>query len=301
MQRIQLNNTDLTVSRIGMGCANLGTPRMPQGLSEEQIDAFLERGGNLLDTAHVYSDWIPGEKSRSEKTIGRWLTRHPRNSIVLCTKGGHPDLSAPLFSRVMPDDLRRDLTESLEALGTDQVDIYMLHRDNPGLPVDVIMDCLAEFVEDGRVRYLACSNWTAERHAQANAYAASNGLPGFVVNEVMWSMAKPDVSRLPSDYVVMDQTMYEFGRRAGISFFCFSSLAKGYFTRRYQGLPVHDAAVYAGVENDRLAFEMMKLPSAADVTRASLRYFAEQAVTAVPLVSFSNPDQLAECCSAFAD
>ncbi len=301
LKKVRLNGTDLSVSSIGMGCANLGTPKVPEGQAHEQIDMFLELGGNLLDTAHVYSDWIPGEKNRSEHVIGRWLDSHPREKIILCTKGAHPDLEHPSVSRVTPDDIRRDLSESLDCLHTDHVDIYMLHRDNPSMKVGPIMDCLAGFVEDGRVRYLACSNWTAERHAEANAYAAAHDLPRFSVNELMWSMAEINRTALPRDYVAMDTDMMDFGRREGISFFCFSSLAKGYFTRRYLGLPIHDAAVYSGKANDRMSEKLKGLPSAADVTRESLRWFASREVPAIPLVSFSNADQQMECCSAFAE
>ena len=299
MERVKLAGTNLTVSRIGMGSTNFGAPMLPQAQVEEHIDAFLALGGNLIDTAHVYSNWIPGETSRSERTIGRWIARHKREDIVLCTKGGHFDLARPSVSRVTPDDLRQDLRESLDCLQTDHVDIYMLHRDNPALGVDVIMDCLAEFVADGRVKYLACSNWTAARHKAANAYAAAHDMPGFVVNELMWSMAKPNAAALPPDYVLMDDEMMAFGKETGVSFFCFSSLAKGYLTKRYLGQTPRDEAVYASAENEALMAEMKKLPTAADVTRASLRYFAGQPVTAIPLVSFSSMAQLKECCGAF--
>ena len=299
MEQVRLINTDLTVSRIGMGSTNFGAPVLPQSQVEDHIDAFLDLGGNLIDTAHVYSDWIPGETSRSEKAIGRWIARHKRSSVVLCTKGGHSDLADWSVSRVTPDALRTDLRESLDYLQTDYVDIYMLHRDNPALCVDVIMDCLAGFVAEGRVKYLACSNWTVERHRQANEYAAAHGMPGFVVNELMWSMAKPNAAALPSDYVLMDEDMLEFGKNEKISFFCFSSLAKGYFTHRYQGLAVHDENVYTNAENEALMADLGKLPSAAAVTQACLRFFVRPDVTAVPLVSFSNMNQLMECCGAF--
>ena len=299
MEKVKLSGTDLTVSRIGMGGTNLGAP-LTQAQVDDHIDAFLNLGGNLIDTAHVYSNWIPGETSRSEKAVGRWIARHRRDDIVLCTKGGHFDLNHRDVSRVTPEALRQDLSESLDYLQTDHVDIYMLHRDNLSLGVDVIMDCLAEFVADGRVKYLACSNWTAARHRQANEYAAAHGLPAFVVNELMWSMAKPNAGQLPPDYVLMDDDMMAFGKEAGISFFCFSSLAKGYLTKRYLGQTPHDEKVYSNDENEALVEKMRELPSAADVTRASLRYFARQDVTAIPLVSFSNMAQLEECCGAFA-
>ena len=165
MEKRMLNGTDLSVSKLCMGTVNFGTT-LTQEQSHAHLDRFMEHGGNFLDTAHVYSNWIPGETSRSEKIIGSWLKRQNRRDVILCTKGGHHHHANPGISRVTPEQLRIDLAESLDYLKTDYIDLYMLHRDNPALPVSEIMDCLSEFVADGRVRYLACSNWTAARTAE---------------------------------------------------------------------------------------------------------------------------------------
>lgn len=300
MKTIHLKGTDLTVSRLCMGANNFGSK-----LSQEQVNAHLDRfvelGGNFVDTAHVYSDWIPGEKSRSEKAIGRWFKARRREDIILCTKGGHFSFDARDISRVTPEELTVDLNESLEYLQTDYIDLYMLHRDNTALPVSVIMDCLDEFVRSGKVRYIACSNWTASRTAEANAYAAAHGKAPFVVNELMWSMASINREALPPSYVVMDDEMMQLGKDSGLNFMCFSSLAKGYLTRRYAGIPVSDELhrTYDNEANERLLKELSSLGSAEAVTHASLQYFERQPVTAIPLVSFSNMDQLMECARAF--
>ncbi|MGN0746718.1 MAG: aldo/keto reductase [Aristaeellaceae bacterium] len=300
MDTIRLTGTDLTVSRLCLGTGNFGAPLQPRQAST-LLDDFVAHGGNFIDTAHVYCNWIPGEASRSEKMIGQWLKQRRREDVVLCTKGGHYDLDAPSVSRVTPEALRRDLEESLTFLQTDVIDLYMLHRDNTALPVEVIMDCLAAFVAEGKVRYLACSNWTAARMAQANAYAAACGQPGFVVNELMWSMARINRETLPADYVVMDDEMLALGRETGLSFMAFSSQAKGYFTRRWRGeaLPESLRRTYGNAENDQLFRQLEPLGSAAEVTRASLKYFARQSVPAIPIVSCSSAAHLEECMSAF--
>ena len=300
MKTIRLQGTGLTVSRLCMGTVNFGAALNQQQVSAH-LDAFTAHGGNLIDTAHVYSNWLPGESSRSEKAIGRWLKEHRREDVILCTKGGHFDLQTPEISRVTPENLRQDLEESLRCLQTDCIDIYMLHRDNPALPVEVIMDCLADFVVEGKVRCLACSNWTADRTARANAYAAAHSKPGFVINELMWSMARINRETLPADYVTMDDAMMALGRETGLSFMAFTALAKGYFTRRCRGDPLPEGLrrTYDNPDNDALFRELQSLGSAAEVTRASLRYFARQNVTAIPIVSCSGMAQLEECMSAF--
>lgn len=300
MEKLTLAGSNLTVSPLCMGTANFGSK-----ISEEQsfahMDRYAELGGNFLDTAHVYSDWIPGERSRSERIIGRWLKSRRPEDLVICTKGGHFNLDTPQVSRVTPEDLKRDLEESLECLQTDCIDLYMLHRDHPTLPVDEIMDCLDEFVRSGRVRYLACSNWTVPRIEQANAYARAHGRNPFIVNELMWSMAEVNREGIPDDYVVMDEDALRLGREAEMSFMCYSSLAHGYFTRRYAGLPLSESLrrTYDNPRNDQLFEQLRMLPDRAAVTWESLRYFSRQAVTAVPIVSFSSLEQLEECVSAF--
>ena len=301
MEKRTLYGTEMTVSKLCMGTVNFGTT-LTQDQAHAHLDRFMEHGGNFLDTAHVYNDWISGEKSRSEKIIGRWLKHQNRREVILCTKGGHHDHACPQVSRVTPEQFRIDLAESIEYLQTDYVDLYMLHRDNPGLPVGEIMDCLSEFVQDGRVRYLACSNWTAARTAEANAYAKRTGKPIFAVNELMWSMAAINKDAIPSDYVAVDDDMLRLGRETGLNFMCFTALAKGYFTRRYAGKPLTDGQhrTYDNAINERQFEYLRGLESSEAVTRACLRYFDAQDVTAIPIVSCSSMEQLMECIRAFA-
>lgn len=300
MQTIQFSGTDLIVSRLCMGAVNFGSTLNQQQV-ESHLNRFLELGGNFVDTAHVYNDWIPSEKSRSEKMIGQWLKNHCRKDVVLCTKGGHFDLTAPEISRVTPEQLVIDLNESLECLHTNYIDIYMLHRDNPELPVGEIMDCLDDFVRNGKVRYIACSNWTARRTAEANAYAMSHGKMPFVVNQLMWSMAVHTPGLIPSDCVAMDEEMMALGKETKLNFMAYSALARGYFTRRFLGKTVSDdlRCIYANEENERLFRQLEKLESAEAITHASLRYFVQQPVSVVPIVTFSSIDQLEECARAF--
>lgn len=300
MEKRTLHGTDLTVSKLCMGTANFGTT-LTQDQAHAHLDYFIAHDGNLLDTAHVYSNWIPGETSRSEKIIGRWLKHQNRRDVILCTKGGHFDFAAQEISRVTPDQIRIDLLESLDALQTDYIDLYMLHRDNPALPVSEIMDCLNEFVEGGHVRYLACSNWSSARTAEANDYAKRTGKSIFVVNELMWSMARINKDAIPSDYVVIDDAMMRLGRETGLNFMCFTALAKGYFARRLAGKPLSDELhrTYDNAYNDQLFDLMRSLENSEAVTRRCLRYFDELDVTAIPIVSCSSIDQLAQCIRAF--
>ena len=142
MRYLSLPGTDLEVSQICLGSAEFGL-KTDRAETFRLLDAFVARGGTFVDTAHCYSDWVPGEASRSEKVIGQWLEeRGNRSRIVLATKGGidfhRPGNPISLSEK----DLDDDIGESLENLRTGTIDLYWLHRDEPSRSVDEIVRTL---------------------------------------------------------------------------------------------------------------------------------------------------------------
>lgn len=137
------------------------------------MGTYLEQGGNVSDTAHVYSDWVPGEKAYSERVIGDWLARSSKRcQIVLITKGGHPDMtrSTPDLhkSRMTHKDMKEDLDGSLKQLRADYIDLYFYHRDNGNQSVEEEIEVMEEFVKAGKIRYYGCSNWDADQMKAAD-------------------------------------------------------------------------------------------------------------------------------------
>lgn len=143
MNKLSIPNTDLTPSQLCLGASNFGAT-IPQADAFALMDAFVERGGNFLDMAHVYANWIPSlPRSISEKTIGAWMkARGNRRQMIIGTKGAHPDLATMHISRLAPADIVQDLNESLQHLQTETIDLYWLHRDDPIRPVGEIIDTL---------------------------------------------------------------------------------------------------------------------------------------------------------------
>lgn len=301
MQRVLLNHTDLDVSRLCMGSLNFGIT-----LSQDQVcqhlDIFCEAGGNFIDTAHVYSDWLEGTRSRSEKMLGHWLRSVDRKKIILASKGGHFSFDAPEISRVTPEEIRRDISESLDYLNTDYMDLYFLHRDNEAIPVGELVDCLDEQVRAGHMRYVGCSNWTPGRAAEAIEYAKKNNRSPFVVNQLMWSLAKPNKNAFPSDYIMMDEANMAMHEKYQLSAMCFSSQAKGYFARRRAGEVFGQDMLdmYQNIENDRIYDILVSNEDKGTITQQCLRYFIDQPFPTIPIVSCDIPEQLHECMSAFA-
>ncbi len=130
MNNILIPNTELSVSPFGLGTVDAGL--LWDGADADRVfETYLELGGNLLDSAHVYSDWVPPEIARSERVIGDWLARSgKRDKIVLITKGGHPDMTGENpdthMNRMHREDMVKDLDESLKQLRTDYIDARVI-------------------------------------------------------------------------------------------------------------------------------------------------------------------------------
>lgn len=182
--------TSIQLSKVILGTASFGTS-IPEEQAFAQMDCYYENGGRTLDTAAVYGDWEDQQEPLSERTIAKWLrSRNLEKEITVITKGCHYRLKTPEISRVTPDALRQDVAQSLEALQRDSIDVYLLHRDNPAVPVGEIMDALGEFTAKGILRSIGVSNWTYRRIAEANAYAAAHGLTPLTSSQMQWSLAQ---------------------------------------------------------------------------------------------------------------
>jgi aryl-alcohol dehydrogenase-like predicted oxidoreductase len=225
---------DNPVSRIVFGTDRLRGRRLPwlpdQSLERQAfslLDHSFELGCNAFDTARVYGD--------SERTLGAWVRqRRLRDRVVLISKACHPSrLGHP---RLAPSAVARDLHASLKALGTDFVDLYLLHYDDPAARVEPLMEQLNRHVDEGKIRAIGASNWSHERIAVANAFAARVGAKPFSASSVQFSLA--DWTRSPWPGAV---TLGAAGQRAArewyathaLSVFAYSSLGRGFFSDHY--------------------------------------------------------------------
>jgi aryl-alcohol dehydrogenase-like predicted oxidoreductase len=222
MRYVTIPNTDLVVSVLCLGTGEAGA-NYDRATGFAMLDTFIEQGGNLLDTAHVYSDWIPGERSRSEKLIGAWMHRngrHNRSGVLIATKGAHPDLDSMQVGRLSPAEIQADLEESLRFLQVEAIDLYWLHRDDSTRPVEEIIDTLEAQVQAGKIRYYGCSNWQLARIVAARRYAAQRGVNGFAAVQNLWSLAKPilpEIMRRDPTLAVMDDELWQYHRESGLA------------------------------------------------------------------------------------
>lgn len=294
MRIISLPGTTLRVSRICLGTADLGTPKINEADSHALLDAFVEKGGNFLDTARVYSDWVPGEMGRSERVIGDWLAKRPgmRDRIVIATKGAHPRLSSMVVPRMSRRDIVEDVELSLRALRTDRIDLWYLHRDAPQVPVSEILGVLNELIAQGKLRYIACSNWQPPRIREAFTVAQRQGLKGFVANQMLWNVGCRHM-RPPGDktlHVFNEQTFQLHRAYPMMAAVAYSSQANGFFEK----LASSDAAEVAKAQkseyhtpgNLRVFEEVRRLAAGmnASISAIVLSYLLSQPIQAIPVV-----------------
>lgn len=237
MKTLTIPGISTPASCIALGTAAFGS-LVPRALSFEMLDAFTAEGGTLIDTAHVYADWLGGEKSLSEKTIGAWLKRRGGSGgLIIATKGGHPDLATPLDPRLSPAEIVADLNASLVCLGVERIDLYFLHRDDPARPVDEIMSVLDTQVRAGKIGAIGCSNWQVPRIQAAQAHARANGLTPFAASEAFWSLATANPGAFAADHALIDGAALDFHRAEGLPLLSYTSQARGYFAKAAESGP----------------------------------------------------------------
>lgn len=219
----------------------LGTDYYGKTIAEDTacnlMETFCANGGNIIDTAHVYSDYLPGEKHMSEKVIGRWLQKSGNikglgKNIFIATKGAFPEIGNMHASRLSYKEIKKDMEESLECLQTDKIDLYWLHRDNLQIPAEEIVCWMDEFVKSGKIKNYGVSNWTGTRISEAQKAAKKLAKAAPVASQIRWSMAVTEKETREDDTLVeMDNDEYEFYKTSEMAIFAFSSQAKGFFAK----------------------------------------------------------------------
>ncbi|MGA5817125.1 aldo/keto reductase [Kitasatospora sp. NPDC094028] len=197
MEYIKLGDTDVTVSRIALGCMGFGDPahgHNPWALGEEGAAPLFRRavdlGITLWDTANVYGG------GTSEEIVGRAVRRYTRREdVVLATKVGLPVHDGPGGSGLSRRAVLDQVDASLRRLGTDHIDLYQIHRFDPGTPVEETVAALQEAVAAGKVRHLGASSMWAWQFAKLQHVAQRLGGPGFVSMQNQYSLVQREDER----------------------------------------------------------------------------------------------------------
>ncbi|MEM7445596.1 MAG: aldo/keto reductase [Pseudomonadota bacterium] len=203
----------ISMSSLVMGCDN------KSNVADGAIvwDAWMEAGGNAFDTAFVYG------AGHHETVLGQWIAaRGVANQTVVVVKGAHSPYCTPRT-------IESQLNQSLDRLGLDRAAIYIMHRDNPDVPVGEFVDALNRLRDAGRIGVFGGSNWTVQRFAEANAYADANGLEGFGILNNNLSLAVMERPVWPGCVSSNKPDALSYLRSSGTVHLAWSSQARGYF------------------------------------------------------------------------
>ena len=222
MHKRRLGRSSLHVAPFAFG-GNVFGWSVDEKRSFELLDAFVDNGFDLIDTADVYSAWVPGNRGgESEALIGKWLKASgKRDRVTLATKVGkwveHPGLS--------PVNIRAAVEGSLRRLQTDHIDLYQAHADDPSVPLAETLGAFGRLIEEGKVRAIGASNYDADRLAEALKVSAEHGLPRY--------------ESVQPEYNLVARAGYEkelepLVRREEIGVISYYSLASGFLTGKYR-------------------------------------------------------------------
>ncbi|KAA0933797.1 aldo/keto reductase [Streptomyces apricus] len=284
-----LGSSDLQVFPLALG-GNVFGWTADRAESFAVLDAYTAAGGNFVDTADTYSSWAPGnEGGESETVIGEWLAaRRNRADVLIATKAG----AHPRFKGLAPATVKAAAEESLRRLGTDHIDLYYTHYDDPSVPVEEILGALDELVRAGTVRAVAASNITPERLQESLDASDREGLARYVALQAQYSLVSRDTYEGP---------LQEVASRGGLAGIPYYGLASGFLTGKYRpGAEVDSArAGSAGrhLESARgqrvlAALDEVAQERGAEIATVALAWLASRPTVGVPLASARTVAQL---------
>jgi aryl-alcohol dehydrogenase-like predicted oxidoreductase len=219
----KLGNSGLEVSTLMLGGNVFGwTVDEPLGL--KILDAFVDAGLNFIDTADIYSTWVPGHAGgESETMIGRWLQQSgKRSKVVLATKVG---MQMPAGKGLKKAYIFQAVEDSLRRLQIDHIDLYQSHEDDASTPLEETLGAFGELVQQGKVRAIGASNYAAARLAESFEVSEKNGLPRYECLQPKYNLCER------SDY---EASLEPLVLREGIGVVPYYGLASGFLTGKYR-------------------------------------------------------------------
>jgi aryl-alcohol dehydrogenase-like predicted oxidoreductase len=257
------------------------------------LDTFVEAGGTMIDTADVYSAWVPGHSGgESERLIGRWLKRSgKRDQVVIATKVG-------MMAGLKPDTIEPACNASLERLGVECIDLYYQHKDDADVPLADSVGAFDALVKVGKIRAIGLSNFTADRVDAAVAAAQDNGF------------TKP--AALQPWYNMLERQKFEgelrdAAQRHGLAVFPYYSLANGFLTGKYRSREDLDKSPrglrnveYLDGKGPKLleALDAISAETGASLAAISLAWTMAQPAITAPIASATKPSQAEELIAA---
>ncbi|MBC9177886.1 aldo/keto reductase [Pseudoroseomonas ludipueritiae] len=263
------------------------------------LDAFVAGGGNFIDTADVYSRWVPGHQGgESETIIGKWLkARGGRDKVVIATKTGAE--MTPTDKGLARARVEKQIEASLKRLNTDYVDLYYSHRDDAGTPMEEVLETYDRLIKAGKVRAIGASNFTAERLGEALSTADAKGLPRYTVLQPLYNL----YDRKDFEGALQDLCVKE-----GVAVAPYYTLASGFLTGKYRSeADLSQSARGGKIGTNYLNPQGLKLLDAMDAvakrlgvkpSQVAVAWLASRPSVVAPIASATKVEQLEELLAA---
>jgi aryl-alcohol dehydrogenase-like predicted oxidoreductase len=300
MEYRNLGRTGLKVSEICLGTMQFSWTT-DEETSRQVMDAFLDAGGNFIDTANVYTQWAEGGKGgEAETIIGKWMKeRKNRQDVVLATKVRGPMWEGPNGEGLSRAHIFRAVEDSLRRLQTDYIDLYQAHWADVDTPIEETLETFADLVGQGKVRYIGASNYISSwRLMEALAASERLGLPAYISYQPCWSLVERET---------LEKWTSPLLRKYGLGVIPYSPLAGGFLTGKYrkdkplpdskradnvkkymtdQGYAVIDKCEQIGKKHDKT------------ISQVALAWLLAHPETTAPIIGANNTKQLSESLGA---
>jgi aryl-alcohol dehydrogenase-like predicted oxidoreductase len=293
----KLGNSGLEIAPIVFG-GNVFGWTTDEATSFRLLDAFVAAGFNAVDTADVYSKWVPGNRGgESETIIGKWLKRSgQRQRVIIATKVGSE--MGPGKKGLSKGYILAAVEDSLQRLQTDYIDLYQSHIDDPDTPLDEMLEVYAQLIQQGKVRAIGASNYNAKRLGQALQISKKEGLPRY--------------ESLQPHYNLYERSGFEaelapLCLRENLGVIPYFSLASGFLSGKYRSeadLAKSARAAFVKKYLDERGFRILNAldqvakTHSSTPTRVALAWLLTQPSVTAPIASATNLDQLRELLSA---
>lgn len=291
MKKRKLGDSGLEVSPLAFG-GNVFGWTADETMSFRLLDAFVAEGFNLIDTADLYARWVQGlEGGESETIIGKWLKRSgKRQSVIIATKVGKemgPDKKGLSRSYIF-----QAVEESLRRLQTDYIDLYQSHEDDTQTPLEETLDAFDRLIQDGKVRAIGASNFSAKRLAEALQVSEQYGYPRYQSLQPLFNLYDR------ADY---EKDLEPLCREKGLAVISYFSLASGFLTGKYRSeADLADRAradivkKYLNERGYRILEALGRVAQQHNVTpaQAALAWLIAQPTITAPIASATNLEQL---------
>jgi aryl-alcohol dehydrogenase-like predicted oxidoreductase len=291
MQTRTLGLTDLVIVPVVFG-GNVFGWTADETRSFELLDAFVDRGFNCIDTADVYSVWLPGHVGgESETILGKWFKKSgKRDKVVLLTKVGMEMKSGG--KGLSKKYILEEVEQSLQRLQTDTIDLYQSHKDDESVPLEETLEAYAQLMDEGKVRYIGASNYSGARLTEAEDLAEEKKLPAY--------------KTLQPEYNLHDRQGYEqdlapVAEKYGLGVIPYFSLASGFLTGKYQSLEdakgkKREARVQKYFDERGMkilkALKQVSEETGAEQAAVSLAWLLAQPTITAPIASVTSTQQM---------